>query len=90
MPSDEFRAMATDEILELVEKWEDREKRSDMRFGVIATIAANLMRGENQQPYHPADFFRSLEDTRPGLPTQDELVEKIMSAFGVSHAPDET
>ena len=50
----EFRALS--------DRIDEREQRADRRFGVLAALAANMMRDskEHPRPYEPADFFGSL------------------------------
>jgi hypothetical protein len=47
----------------LVDQHVDRERRQDGRFGVVASVAANLMGGkQGGGQFQPADFFPSLSD----------------------------
>lgn len=86
MRMDELGPMAPREVAELHEAWEKRERRADYRAGVLAMILAetNRDREENPKPFHPADFFPSLETTRPELEEIDvpSKVEEFFLAFG--------
>lgn len=83
MRSDELEGLAPGEIYELRQAWADRERRADLRAGVIAACVANPYRNtsEHPRPFHPADFFPSLEDLRPQPPSDEELDAKIEAAF---------
>ena len=42
----------------------EREKRVDLRAGVVAATIANVNRKRGQRPYTPRDFFNSLRPER--------------------------
>jgi len=44
------------------------EAKTDYRFGVVASIIANVNRGKNRRPFKPADFFESLQTKRVQSP----------------------
>jgi hypothetical protein len=65
----EFRALS--------DRLVDRERRSDARFGVVASVAANLMGGKRGGgQFQPSDFFASLSDQpqQPAYRASDEDV----------------
>ncbi len=57
----------------------ERERRSDARFGVVASVAANLMGGkQGGGSFEPGDFFSSLSDApisrRSSGPSDEQVV----------------
>lgn len=63
------------------------EERADIRAGIIASTIAEINRDKKQRlrPFTFADFMPKFETrfVRKKLPSQDELTEKILAAFGV-------
>lgn len=67
----------------------EREKRLDLRAGVIAATVANVNRDKKKRPkpYIPADFFADLEDKRPRRPqTPEEQRDALMRVARLSGA----
>lgn len=62
----EFWRLTPREFRAFTDRLDEREQRADHRFGVLAALAANMMRdGEKQpRPYEPADFFGGLARRR--------------------------
>lgn len=59
----------------------EREKRFDLRAGVIAATVANVSRDKKKRPkpYIPADFFNALEEKQPRRPqTPEEQREALL------------
>lgn len=76
--------MSPAEVHDHREAWRERERRADWRFGMLAAAISNPYRdsARQAQPFHPADFFPSLEDMRPPPPSDEELASKIEAALG--------
>ena len=79
--------MSPAEVGGLLRAWSARERRADRRAGVIAMVLAEINRDADKrsQPFHPADFFPSLERERPEPPSGEELngkIEAFFRAFG--------
>ncbi|MFN0133429.1 MAG: hypothetical protein ACKVW3_12995 [Phycisphaerales bacterium] len=66
-------------MAELIDAWREREKRKDFRAGQVCALLAEVNRDHKKkpQPFSPADFFGSLEDLRPGPPSDEELEAKF-------------
>jgi hypothetical protein len=64
----------------LLDRWAERQKREDLRFGVLASIFANAFRKSDAEPFVPGHFFSSLrEEAREPTPEEsDELLKKIL------------
>ena len=64
---------------------QERERAKDWRIGQLCALLANVHRNHEKAPwpYHPADFFRSLEDLRPPPPSDDEMTTKLNALAGV-------
>lgn len=69
------------ELAAIQDAWQERVKREDRRMALVTTLLANVHREDGTPAYHPADFFPSLEDTRPEL-TEDQVEAKIAATFG--------
>lgn len=70
----------------LVEAREQREKRQDFRFGVLASVMANLQRDAKtkSEPWAPADFFGSLAEAVREMDDAElyAAAERITAALG--------
>lgn len=62
----------------------EQGKRWDLRFGVVASVAANFSMGKDhdQPPLTPADFFPSLKgiESEPETMTFDQIAAVFQSA----------
>jgi len=85
MTGAELERLGPAELRELQDAWMERERRLDWRAGVVASIMANAHRDSEScpAPFHPADFFASLDTARPE-PTEEELMLKALGAFGLA------
>lgn len=85
MHAAELDATAPAELHALRVAWSERERRLDWRFGMLAVCVSSPHRDTtaHPSPFHPADFFPSLDDLRPEPPSDDELEAKLRAAFGV-------
>jgi hypothetical protein len=60
----------------------EREKRADLRAGVIAASVINMTPMKNRRkPVSPVDLFPSLKEIRP--PQSPEQQQKILTAIGI-------
>ena len=82
MRAAEFDALGLVELEALTAAWKTRIVREDLRAGVLASMIANALRGKDDIAAHPADFFASLEDLRPGPLTAEQMEAKLDSVFG--------
>lgn len=80
----ELGGLGPQDVHDLIEAWNDRERRADMRAGQICSILAEINRDREArlEPFHPADFFASLEVYRPDSPPDEDLEAKIDSVMG--------
>lgn len=83
MPADEFDQLSPADAADMWDAWEARERRTDMRFGVLAAITANAHRDTEKTatPFEPADFFPSLGDGAEPM-TPDQVFDSAVLAFG--------
>lgn len=70
----------------------ERERRHDARFGVVASVAANLMGGKRGGgQFQPADFFPSLADApqaaRPSQPSDEQILAGLMGWAALCGTP---
>lgn len=63
---------------ESLEPW--GQDRTQWLLARLTMIVANLMRGSGTQPFTIYDFLPWLEQPPP--PTEEELTEKLLAAFG--------
>lgn len=88
----EFWALTPKEFRALADRVADREKRSDARFGLVASVAANLMGGKRGGgSFTPADFFPSLAD-QPGAraataATDEQIIAGLMGWAALCGTP---
>lgn len=78
----EFDQLAPVELGDLIQAWDDRQRREDRRFGVVATVIAEPNRNRRVvlRPYTPATFFSSLGDPIRKM-TGAEMLEQWKSMF---------
>lgn len=88
----ELDRVSAGELGDVIAEWrkreeaeQDRELAMDWRFGQLCSLLANVHRNPDKAPwpYHPADFFGSLERFRPPPPTDDEMTAKLNALAGV-------
>ena len=79
MGRDEFDALGAGEVVDLLEAWRRREQRADHRFGVLATVIAEVNRDARRRPhaFEPADFFGSLEPAPRGGWSEEDLLAQM-------------
>ncbi len=84
MTGEEFGGLAPSELAELIEVWEERERRADFRAGQICFVLSEINRDRKRRvfPFHPADFFPSLDSLRPEGLDDDDLEAKLDIALG--------
>lgn len=83
----EFDALSPATLSALRRAWAEQQKRIDFRFGVLASLTANLHRDpkRKRKPYQPADFFPSLADAptrRRQRMTNDEILAACRLMIG--------
>ena len=65
-------------------RWIDKQKRWDMRFGILSATTANFSMGKDpdKPPLEPADFFSTLaeEEPQPEMMTIHEMAAVLKSA----------
>lgn len=83
MHAEEFGALSPAECAEIFDAWYRREQRLDYRAGILAMLIANANRDHKVRPFpfHPADFFRSLEELRDGEEDDAAMESKIDALF---------
>lgn len=81
-PRAEFWFVTPREFRASVDRAHERERRMDGRFGVVASIIANVNRDSKQRPspYRPSDFFTSLADA-PVAASSGPSDEAIMAGL---------
>jgi len=79
MSGEELGRLDPGDVHKLLEAWRERERRRDVRVGQVCALLAEVNRDRERrpQPFHPADFFPSLEDLRPPPPGDEELEAKL-------------
>jgi hypothetical protein len=79
----EFDGLSPVEVGELTRAWKQKQKREDMRAGVLAALTANLHRDPKRQtkPYEPGDFFPGLRP-RDSRPKAEQLKQALEAWVG--------
>lgn len=80
----ELGSMSPGDVFAVRDAWARRQQREDMRAGQICFLLAetNRNREKNPWPFSPADFFPSLEQFRPGPPSDEDLERKLNALAG--------
>jgi hypothetical protein len=57
-----------------IRAYEERQKRDDLRFGILTAVTANLMRDKKNRAAQAVDFFPSLQPKkRTQTPAQMQM-----------------
>lgn len=57
-----------------IKAYEERQKRDDLRFGILTAVTANLMRDKKHRAAQPIDFFPTLASKKqPQTPAQMQM-----------------
>lgn len=84
MTAAELGGLGPQDVHDLIEAWNDRERRADLRAGQVCYLLAEINRDREtrREPFSPADFFPSLEIYRPESPPDEDLEAKIDDVMG--------
>jgi len=84
MGAEEFGRLGPFELFQLMEEWSARQRREDLRAGMVCQTIANCNRDPKTRPFpwSAADFFPSLWSLFPE-PSEEDLLRKACAMFGV-------
>lgn len=81
-PAVEFWLSTPKRVAAFFKAYQNLERLSDYRAGVIAAVIANQNRGKNGKPLQPADFFQTLKMPRRTM-ALDEMRAAVIKRFGL-------
>lgn len=79
----EFWRLTPRKYVALLTRFQEQERRSDLRAGILASLFANANRDSKKhpQPFAPWDFFPSIPKPTEHVQTMEEQM-KIMAMWG--------
>lgn len=87
IPDEVFWTLAPPEIYAAIEAYNERERRADMRAGLVAATLVNVNRSSSSQALvRPEDFFKQRDRPEDYMSEEDALAE--LKAWAASTQAD--
>lgn len=83
MTREEFWSLTEDQFNSRLERYQEEQKREDLRFGVVAAAFCNLHLKEGSQPIQPGSFFGHEVDQDYEMSTEETV--DFMKSFAQAH-----